>query len=110
MNVGFHHFHLRKFHHLKSKSKAQKSIIQIIDSLVYVGGFTGIVFTIPQLAQLWINRQVQGLSLVTWLGFLGGSLFWLLYGIVHKAKPIVFINFTYSIVNILIVIGIIIFK
>ncbi len=114
MNVGFHHFHhfhLRRSHQ-DSRIKAEKklSIVRIIDSLVYVGGFTGVMFIIPQLAKIWVDQQVQGLSLITWLGFLGGTIFWLFYGIVHKVRPIIFINLIYSIMNTLIVIGIIIFK
>ncbi len=111
MNVGFHHFHLRKFHKdLETKTKIQSSLVQIIDNLVYVGGITGIVFTIPQLTKIWIDQQVQGLSLVTWLGFWIATLFWLIYGVVHKARPIIFINLIYGIINTLIVIGILIFE
>lgn len=110
-NVGFQHFHLGSSHkNSKSKTKSNSALIKLMDKLVYVLGISGIAFTIPQLTKIWINQQVEGLSLVTWVGFWIGTVFWLFYGILHKAKPIIFLNLAYGIIYALIVIGIIIFK
>ncbi len=108
INVGLHHFHLR--HRPDHTQEGRTHLIHFMDSLVYVGGFAGILVTIPQLGQVWINQKVEGLSLITWTGFLIGTLFWLAYGIVHKAKPIIYTNIAYTLINLMIVIGILTFK
>lgn len=109
-NIGLHHFHRRgsSENHLFFESKS--GLIKLFDRLVYVGGVAGVIVTIPQLTKIWINQNVAGLSLITWLGLFGGTLFWVLYGFLHKARPIIFINLVYSVINLLIVIGIITFS
>lgn len=81
-----------------------------MDKLVYAGGFAGVVFSIPQVTNIWISRNVAGLSLITWLSFLIGTVCWLFYAIIHKEKPMMIINLAFSFLNLLVVIGIILFK
>lgn len=107
MNIGFHHYHQRTSH---SHGETHNNIYQyLIDKLVYIGGTVGIFIMLPQLAKIWMDKNVTGLSLITWLGFLGGAIFWIVYGIIHKEKPLIFINVVASFINFLIVLGIILF-
>jgi uncharacterized protein with PQ loop repeat len=60
---------------------------------------------IPQLTTIWIDKHVSGVSVITWIGFLLGSSFWLCYGVVHKEKPIILTNGLYVIIQFFIVLG-----
>lgn len=107
MNIGFHHYHQRTCH---SQGETHGTIYQyLIDKSVYIGGTVGVFIMLPQLAKIWMEKNVIGLSLITWLGFFGGAIFWTLYGIIHKEKPLIFINVLAVVINFLIVLGIIIF-
>jgi len=77
----------------------------LMDKLVYVSALFGVCANIPQLATIWIDKNVAGVSIVTWLGFLLGSSFWLCYGIVHKEKPIILTNGLYVAIQCFIVLG-----
>ncbi len=98
MNIGVHH-------HLEHKNK---KLVSFIDRCIYALGGFGVVVVIPQLVQIWIHHNVQGVSLVTWLGFAVGTLFWLAYGILHQERPIITANLAALIANLLIVVGLLI--
>ena len=110
INIGFHHFYKRK-QHGEQGGEIFKTIVSVnLDKIIYAGGFAGVVFSIPQVMTVWIGRNVAGLSLITWISFFVGTLFWLFYAIVHKEKPMMVINLAFSILNFLVVIGIILFR
>ena len=107
MHIAYHHI-LKKKKKADGKTGKQRSrfdIKRIMDKLVYVSALFGVFANIPQLATIWIDKSVSGVSIVTWFGFLLGSFFWLCYGIVHKEKPIIFTNGLYVIIQFLIVLG-----
>lgn len=79
----------------------------IIDKSAYVMGGITVAVNIPQLISVWTSPDITGVSLVSWTGFLLGSCFWLLYGILHKEKPITTINAMLIVVQGLIVAGVI---
>jgi len=76
-----------------------------MDNLVYTTALFGVIANIPQLTKIWIDKEVSGVSIITWLGFLLGSIFWLCYGIIHREKPIIVTNILYVAVQFMIVLG-----
>lgn len=86
------------------------SLAYLIDKVIYLVGVFGVAVYIPQLAKVWTEKNVSGLSLLSWAGITTGSVIWLLYGIAHKQKPIVIINFLLAIIQLAIVLGIIYFS
>lgn len=110
INIGYHHFYKRKHPGELGPEKFRTIVSSNFDKFIYAGGFAGVIFSIPQVASVWIGKNVAGLSLITWLSFLIGTLCWLFYAIVHKEKPMMIINLAFSFLNLLIVIGIILFK
>lgn len=86
-----------------SKSLSER----FIDSLVYFSTAFGVAFNIPQFMEVWVNKRVEGVSLVTWAGFCVGSFFWLCYGIIHKEKPIIIANSLFFSIQFLIVTGLV---
>ena len=95
MNIGSRHFHVRQ----------NKKITTAMDRVVYLFSAFGVVVIIPQLLQIWIHKNVEGVSLATWMGFTFGTVFWLVYGIIHREKPIIVANLAAFIANSLIIIG-----
>lgn len=104
MHISYHHIHhfnRRKKQHSPKKTRNEK----IIDSLVYVASFLGILSNIPQLVKIWGEKSTAGVSVITWGGFLFGSVFWLLYGIIHNEKPVIVANFLFAVIQAFIIVG-----
>lgn len=109
MFLGPHHFHIRKRIHEKFEPYPHPDKWKrFIDMLIYIGGIVSPVMTLPQLFKIWVEKNIVGVSLATWVAFLVGGLFWIAYGVIHKEKPIIFIYSLGTVINALIVAGIII--
>jgi len=110
MTEGLHHFHKRKRIHEKYEAyPSSDKLKNFLDKLIYfVGIFTPIV-TIPQLLEIWLNQNASGVSLISWAGYLIAVSFWLVYGLVHKEKPIIFSYALLVIMDFFVVLGIILY-
>lgn len=104
MHVAYHHY----LKHKHEKKMSRKPMERFVDSLVYFSTAFGVAANIPQFMEIWVNKKVEGVSLVTWAGFCLGSLFWLLYGVIHREKPIIIANSLFVTVQFLIVAGLVI--
>lgn len=106
-----HHYHKRKRESLKLEPfPSNKKAIRIVDKAVYILGTIAVLMTIPQVLKIWVEQNPAGVSLLTWSTYLFSTSFWILYGILHKAKPIIFVYSFAFILNVLIVAGLIIYK
>ncbi len=103
MNLGFHHFY--KTHQNKSELRSGK-LETLVNGLVYLGGLFGPLFTIPQLAKIWIDKNAVGVSSISWGAYFLGSVFWVIYGVVHKEKPIIILNAIWLVLDLIIIIGV----
>jgi uncharacterized protein with PQ loop repeat len=105
--LGLHHLHVRK--RLTAGLEPYPSPDRwknLLDKLVYVVGIGGPVMTIPQLVQIWWRHEARGVSVVSWASYLATAFVWLLYGLVHKEKPIVLTYSLWIVLDTLIVIGV----
>jgi len=75
---------------------------------IYIVGIFGPIMTIPQITKIWVEKNAAGVSVVSWSAYLAVAIFWVIYGITFKRKPIVFIYSIWIILEVFIVIGIII--
>ena len=62
--------------------------------------------TLPQVITIWISHDVSGVSALTWGSYAVVAAFWLVYGFLHKEKPIIIVNAALIILQISIVVGI----
>lgn len=109
MNIGIHHF-LYKYKSLEVESLINnKRFKHFIDRSIYFVGIFGVLVIFPQIYKIWIEKDL-GVSLTTWVGFLFAALFWLFYGLIHKEKPIIFTNLAVISADLMVVIGVLIFK
>lgn len=96
------HFYKSKQHHYKEKS------IHILDKIIFPIALVSPIMTVPQVLQVWEKHQTSGLSVTTWIGFTFAAVFWTLYGLTHHEKAISIPSFFVTILDLLIVIGILI--
>lgn len=102
MQTGFHHvLHGRR--HKNTKSEKAEALAKLFDRYAYVMGGMTVLANVPQLIHVWRESDVSGVSPISWIGFLLGSVFWLFYGHLHKAKALIMINGSLIIVQSLIV-------
>lgn len=100
---GLHHASMRK----RNKDYPHKDKWKrIMDRLIYVVGIVGPIMTIPQLLKIWVEQNASGVSVSSWIAYAICSFFWLIYGIMHKEKPIIITYALWIILDVFIIIGI----
>lgn len=104
---GAHHFHKRKRIPQKSKDYLHlNKWKKLIDNLIYIVVFVGPVMTIPQVTKIWIEKNASGVSVISWLTYFVTAIFWLIYAIIHKEKPLILSSCIWVFLDLLIVVGI----
>lgn len=97
-NTGLRHLHMKKL----SKKRS-------MDKIIYVVALIWPILTLPQIWRVWVYKNPSGLSLFTWWAYVLSAILWIVYGIVHKEKVIIFSNILWVIVNLAVLIGTIIY-
>tara|TARA_Y100000310_G_scaffold345539_1_gene466243 strand:- start:13420 stop:13755 length:336 start_codon:yes stop_codon:yes gene_type:complete len=87
---GLHHIHQRKrkkenVHPYPSKDKW----IYLLDKFLIFVAVLAPLMTLPQILRIIQEQSAAGVSLLTWILFTLFTITWILYGIVHKEKPII---------------------
>jgi uncharacterized protein with PQ loop repeat len=109
-NTGLHHFHRRKrIHEMHETYPSKHRWKKVMDRIIYIIAFIGPVMTIPQLINIWVDKQTAGVSAISWATYLIVSIFWLIYGILHREKPIIFSSCIWIVLDLLIVVGTLIY-
>ncbi len=62
--------------------------IKIVDSMMYVVGVGDNIAVVPQIVKAW-SGSAPGLAIATWVMFVGISLMWLIYALLHNQKPLI---------------------
>ncbi|MDD5193657.1 MAG: PQ-loop domain-containing transporter [Candidatus Nanoarchaeia archaeon] len=107
MEKGMYHFHRRKRVHKKlEKYPSNKRWVSFMDKLIYLVIATGLIMTIPQVCKIWIEKNASGVSIISWSTYLLLSFFWLVYGFIHKEKPIILSNILWILMYIFIILGV----
>src|SRR5688500_16147781 len=92
-------------HHVrKSKKAAPKTPL---DVLIYFFVFTTPLFELPQAYLIYTHHIARDVSILSLGYFAVSSIFWILYGLRKRIKPIIFAYSLYLTIDIIIVIGII---
>jgi uncharacterized protein with PQ loop repeat len=103
---GLHHFHRRKRIHQKlEKYPHPNKWKKLMDHLIYVIVFVGPIMTIPQVTKIWIEKNATGVSAISWLTYFVTAVFWLIYATMHKEKPLIVSSVIWVFLDILIVVG-----
>jgi uncharacterized protein with PQ loop repeat len=76
---------------------------------MYVVGIVGPLVSIPQLIEIYAHHQVQGIAISTWIGYTVLAAIWLMYGILHREKPIIVTQSLWLLINSSVVVGAILY-
>ncbi len=95
-------FHLHKRRRLDSNNSLS---VRLLDKVVYLAGIVAITMMIPQLRLIYGTQNASGFEPITWIMLAILDIPWIVYGFVHKDRPIVFIYTLWLIVNTLIFVG-----
>lgn len=112
-NFGMHHASQRKRSASsvsREKKEPQSKLKQAVDKSIYAFAMLGPVMTLPQIYNVWVGRDASGLSLVSWTAYTLVAVFWVFYGMLHRDKPIVVVNFCSILVNAVVVLGIFMYR
>ncbi len=78
----------------------------VIDRLIEVVAVVGPFTTVPQIIEIWfVDKGAASVSVTTWSLFLLMAVVWLLYGIVHAARPIIISNALWIVAQGIVVLG-----
>jgi len=100
------HIHKRKRVHVKLEEYPHKHLgIRFLDRLLLVVAVIGPLMTLPQIIKIFSTHDATGVSALTWSLFLILGSPWIVYGVVHKEKPIVIAHTLWMIMNALVVTG-----
>lgn len=100
MSQGYHRVHPKK--HTKSHGSFGKSF----DKAMYGIALIAPVMTFPQVYDVWQHHQKANVSLATWSAYTLMSILWLTYGVVHKEKVLIMVNFLMMFLDGAIVVGV----
>lgn len=101
------HFLKRKQGKISSK---QGPWVSLLDRMIFVVGALGPISASAQVYKIWGEKTAEGVSIVTWLANFLFSIVWLIYGIVHKEKLIIFTHALWMLINGLVALGAIIYS
>jgi len=103
MNTNaIHHYHERL---RRAELAVEAPWVKKLDKMMYVIGTLGLIMTLPQVYEIWVNHNASGVSAISWISYFIFSICWLFYGIAHRERVIIFTQFFWVLLNALIAIG-----
>ena len=107
---GIHHIHKRKraSHSLWEYPHSKKWIRSLDKFLLFVAVLSPLV-TLPQILRIYVEHNASGVSALTWGLFAFFNIPWILYGVVHKDKPISIGYSLWFVTNVVIAVGALIY-
>jgi len=99
---------MRHIMHAPQSKKGKRSYREI-DALALVVGILQPLMTLPQIIVVFQAKDASQLSLLTWVAYDIASVVLLIYGIVHKLKPIVVAQIFWLIVQSVLILAIFLF-
>lgn len=106
MNSPWHDLHLRKRIHIQKEPYPHPDIWKRrLDELVLLLGVIGPLMTIPQIYEIFVNKNASGVSEITWFLFTIIDIPWIIYGLVHKERPIYITYSLWFVMNLAVGIG-----
>jgi uncharacterized protein with PQ loop repeat len=111
MTKGIYHINRRKRIHVKEeKYPHPNKWIRRLDKLVLCLAVLGPMFDVPQLIKIYADKSAKDVSFYTWFFFAFFAIPWLIYGIVHREKPIIISYSLWILIDSLIVAGVILYS
>jgi uncharacterized protein with PQ loop repeat len=107
---GLHHISKRKRVHKKLEQYPHpQKWIRALDKLLIFIAVLGPLLALPQVLKIFIYKSAEGVSFISWLSWLFLGIPWLLYGFVHKEKPIIVAYILWTFMHFAVVLGILLY-
>lgn len=100
------HHHVR----LKLKRLTHRQQKKLIRRSVLAIAIIEPAMTIPQIYEIWINHQAEGISELTWGLYIIAAIIWLLYGLQLKDKPLIISSMLWVVMEVAVTAGTIIYS
>lgn len=106
-------------HHLYKRKRTSQNLeqypstnprIKLLDDILLVVAVIGPLVTIPQIVQIFTTQDVRGFSPITWGLYAFFNILWLIYGIVHREKPLIVTYALWFLMNSTVFVSIFIFS
>lgn len=96
-------------HHSHHKHVKNKNNVKLITQIVLILAVVEPLMTLPQVYEVWVRHQTEGVSIATWTFFALSAATWLLYGIAIKNTPLIVSGTLWIILETSVVIGLLIY-
>ena len=104
--MAIHHIHKRKrFHENLEAYPHPNKWIRFLDNLILFVAVVGPMANIPQIIKIFTLKSSAGVSALTFIIYAVFNIPWIIYGIVHKEKPIVIAYILWLITNLAVIAG-----
>ncbi|MEK7612754.1 MAG: hypothetical protein AAB449_01240 [Patescibacteria group bacterium] len=104
--MRFLHLHIRKrAANYLEPYPSKKFLIRLLDQVVILAGIVGMVMTLPQLSNIFIDHNAAGVSALSWGAYAVIDLPWMLYGFVHKETPLIITYTSWLVLNTAVCVG-----
>ena len=112
MRFNIHHIHKRKRCAEKNLEPYPhpKKWIANLDKAMVIIAIIGPLFNVPQIMKIYVEHQVAGLAMSTWILLLTMKVPWITYAVVHKEKPLLVTSILWACSHISIIAGIIMYR
>jgi len=107
MHQALRHIHKRK-HPKLLKYPHPDPKIRFLDNTVLIFSAALPLMSLPQAYTIWILKNTEGVSLMTWLAFTVLAIPFIFYGFVHKVKPMIVTNILWVLISASILIGLLV--
>jgi len=95
----------KKLRNYPSNSKG----VRFLDKIMLLIAVAAPIMTIPQITKIYLLKNAAGVSTITWGAYILLNVPWLIYGFVHKEKPIIISTILWLIINTLVLVGALIY-
>ncbi len=99
--MRYFNFHL----HLDGKRE-----LTVIDKAMTLAAVVSPIMTLPQVWLIFSTKSATGVSIYTWASYLLFNIVFLTYAIAHGIKPLIVNSVLWIIMDILVVVGILVYR
>ncbi len=106
-------------HHISKKKRgsgkyihkypAESDFVRWYDKLMIIVALVHPLVTIPQVFKVYAFKTASGLSIWSWAGYFIFTIPWLIYGLIHKEKPLIITYILLFLLNLSVLVGILIY-
>jgi uncharacterized protein with PQ loop repeat len=106
--------HSNGLHHISKRKRVSKKLetyphpkfwVRLLDRVLLVVAIIGPLAMVPQLWNVYVLKAVAGVSVVSFLSWAIMDIPWILYGMVHKERPILIAYLLWFATNLAVAIG-----